>query len=616
TVTDANGCTASASTTITQPSAINIGFASNNVSCNAACDGSASVNPSGGTAPYSVLWSTGATSNNISGLCAMSYSVTVTDANSCSVTNNFTITEPSPVTATFSTNNPQCGQCDGSATVSPSGGVGAPYTVIWNTVPAQSGVTASNLCAGLYDAIITDASGCADTVSVPVSNQGGPLTSHTSSDAICNGDCNGSATITATGLNPITYLWTPGGFTSNSQSGLCANTYNVQVTDSLGCITFETIIINQPQPIVSTPFINNVSCNGVCDGAITILPSGGTPGYTYSWSSGQTTQNINGLCAGQYILTVQDNLGCIGIDTFNVTTPNVLSITQSQSNISCGVICDGIATVNISGGTSPYTVAWSTGQNFSTTGVSTISALCAGSYSATITDANGCSATASFTINPATTISLNSTVNNVTCNGACNGSITIAPSGGTMPYSILWSNGNTGNSISNLCPGVYSVSLTDANGCSTSQTFTITEPTPFTASITGNNISCNAACDGQATVVLSGGTVPYFFQWNGGQTSATITNLCPGTYSVQAIDNNGCTVNANVQITQPSPIVITTSSNQPPCGICNGSLTASASGGSGAPYTYLWNTGATTATINNLCAGLYNVTVTDNSGCS
>lgn len=616
TVTDINGCSASATTTISQPSTLNIGFTSNNVTCNAACDGSASVNPSGGTGPYSILWSTGATSTSISALCAGTYSVTVTDANACSVTNNFTITEPTAVSATFTTNNPLCGQCNGSATVTPSGGVGAPYTVIWNTVPVQSGVTANNLCAGLYDAIITDASGCTDTVSVPVSNQGGPLTSHVSSDAVCNGSCNGSATITATGINPITYLWTPGGFTTNSQSALCANTYNVQVTDSLGCITFETIVINQPQPINSTATINNVSCNGLCDGAITINTTGGTPAYSYSWSSGQTTQNINGLCTGQYIVTVQDNLGCIGIDTFNVTTPNVLSFTQSQSNISCGTNCDGIATVNITGGTSPYTVSWSNGQNFTTIGTSTISGLCAGNYSANITDVNGCSVTANFTITPASAIALNPTVTNVLCNGANNGTITIAPTGGNLPYSILWSNGSTGNTISNLSPGIYSVTLTDASGCTASQTFTITEPTPLSASITGSNISCNAACDGQATVVLSGGTAPYFFQWNGGQTSATISNLCPGNYSVQAIDNNGCTVNANVQITQPTPIVITTTSTQPPCGICNGALNASATGGSGAPYSFLWNTGATTSGISGLCAGLYTVTVTDNSGCS
>ncbi|MFN4233195.1 MAG: gliding motility-associated C-terminal domain-containing protein [Bacteroidia bacterium] len=616
TVTDANGCNVSANTTINQPTTLSIGFTSSNASCNLLCDGSASVNPTGGTAPYSVLWSTSVTTNNISNLCAGAYSVTVTDTNGCSVVNNFNITEPSPVSATFTTNNPLCGQCNGSATVTPSGGTGAPYSVTWNTTPVQNGVTASNLCAGLYDAIITDASGCSDTISVPVSNQGGPVTSHVSTDAVCNGDCNGTATVTATGLSPITYLWIPGGFTTNSQSALCANTYNVQVTDSLGCITFETIVINQPQPINSTATINNISCNGLCNGAITIATTGGTPGYTYQWSSGQTTQNINGLCVGQYIVTVEDNLGCIGVDTFNVTTPNVLSFTQSQSNISCGITCDGVATVNISGGTAPYSVVWSTTQTFTTNGTSTISGLCSGNYTANITDVNGCTATANFTINPATTISLNPSVNNVSCNGACNGSITIAPSGGNLPYNIVWSNGGSGNTISNLCPGVYSVSLTDASGCTASQTFTISEPTPLSASISSTNISCNAACDGQATVSISGGTTPYFFQWNGGQTSATINNLCPGNYSVQVIDSNGCTVNSNVQITQPSPIVITTTATQPPCGICNGALSASATGGSGAPYSFLWNTGATTSSISNLCAGLYNVTVTDNSGCS
>ena len=615
-VSDANGCSTSSTTTITQPNAINIAFASNNATCNSFCDGSASVNPTGGTPPYSVLWSTSATTNNISNLCSGAYSVTVTDANGCSVINNFTITEPSPITATFTANNPLCGQCNGSATVTPSGGTGAPYNVTWTTTPVQNGLTASNLCAGLYNAIIGDANGCIDTVSVPVSNQGGPITSHVSSDAICNGDCNGTATVTATGVSPITYLWTPGGFTTNSESSLCANTYNVQVTDSLGCITFETIVINEPQPITSTAAINNESCNGSCDGAITITTTGGTPTYSYSWSSSQTTQNINGLCGGQYIVTVLDNAGCIGIDTFNVTTPNVLSFTQSQSNISCGVTCDGIATVNISGGTAPYTVVWSTTQTFTTNGVSTISGLCAGTYTANITDVNGCTATANFTIMPAVALSLNATANDVLCNGTCSGSISIAPTGGSLPYTILWSNGSNSNTISNLCPGVYSVTVTDANGCVASQSFTITEPTPLSASITGNNVSCNAACNGQATVVISGGTAPYSFQWNGGQTSATINNLCPGNYSVQAVDNNGCIVNANVQITEPAPIVITTTSMQPPCGICNGALSASATGGSGAPYTFLWNTGATTSSINGLCAGIYDVTVTDNSGCS
>ncbi|HET6244436.1 MAG: gliding motility-associated C-terminal domain-containing protein [Bacteroidetes bacterium] len=619
TVSDANGCASNASVVIAQPSAILLNQSSTNASCFGICDGTASVSPIGGTGSYTYLWTPdGQSTSSIAGLCSDSYNVQVTDINGCVATQSFNITEPLEITATSTSNIATCGICDGSATVFPVGGVGGPFTFLWDDPAQQTTATATNLCAGLYNVTITDASLCSILFSVAVSNNGGPLTSHVFTDALCFGACNGTATVTASGPNnPFSYNWTPGSNTSPSAINLCAGIHFVQVADTLGCITFETITIGEPEPVQGNPIINNVSCQGVCDGAILLNTSGGNGSYNYTWSGGlSNSASQSGLCIGTYTVQIEDGNNCIGNESILIQVPGPLQVSGTNTNVSCNGYMNGTATVNITGGTSPYSVTWSTGPVVITSGIATVSGLAPGTYSAQVVDANGCNGAFSYTITEPSIITVNSTITQITCNGSCNGSISIVNSGGTGPYTINWSTGFSGNTLSNLCPGLYNVTVTDASGCSRVSSFNITQPNILTASAGGSNVSCYGACNGTGLITPTGGTAPYFYLWSpGGYTSENPSGLCAGNYSIIVTDANGCNYNTALTLTQPAAITDNFTVTSPPCNICNGEATVSPLGGSGAPYDISWSNSDIGNTAVNLCAGLYTVNITDNSGC-
>ncbi|MDQ3193328.1 MAG: hypothetical protein M3Q58_17225, partial [Bacteroidota bacterium] len=618
TVTDANGCSATSSVVITEPAAIVLNPFSNDASCFSACDGAAGVNPAGGSGSFTYSWTPGGqSSSSLTGLCAGTYSVSVTDLNGCLATQNFNITEPSEITSTSTSTLATCGICDGSASVSPSGGVGS-FSYAWDDALQQTTATANNLCAGLYNVTITDGSGCSIVLPVAVSNAGGPVTSHVFTNASCKDACDGTATVTASGPHvPFSYMWTPLPNNTSSSSILCADTYYVQVTDTLGCITFETIVIDEPDLIEANPTFTNVSCQGACDGTITLNTTGGDGNYNYIWSSGlPNSPTQTGLCTGTYTVQIEDGNLCVGNESITIQVPNPLQVNGSNTNVTCFGYNNGTGTVNISGGTAPYTVTWSSGPVITTSGTSTISGLTPGNYSAQIVDANGCIGSHSFSVSEPLEIIVNSTITQISCNGACNGSIALNITGGTGSYTINWSNGTSGSSINNLCPGVYTATVTDANGCSKVNSFTISQANLLTASAGGSNISCFGACDGTGLITPTGGTAPYFYLWSpGGYTSANPTGLCSGNYTITVTDANGCSYNTALTLTQPSSIIDNYSVTNPPCNICNGEATVVPSGGSGAPYDIVWSNSDIGNDAFNLCAGLYTVNITDNSGC-
>jgi len=618
TVTDANGCTATATVTITQPTQLTATGAQTNILCNGQCTGSATVTPSGGTPPYTYAWApSGGTGASTSGRCAGTYTATVTDANGCTVTQTFNITQPPALTVTPSQTNILCnGQCTGSATVTPGGGT-APYSYNW----APSGGTSSSagsLCAGSYTATVTDANGCVITQTFNIT-QPSAITGTTSSTNSTCGNANGTATVTPGGGTPIyTYLWSPGGQTTQTATGLLAGPYTVLVTDANGCTaTFSVTVNNAGSPTATIPTFTNVTCFGLCDGTANGSASGGTAPYTYSWApSGGTGANATGLCAGTYTLTVTDANGCTATATVTITQPTQLTATGAQLNILCNGQCTGSATVTPSGGTPPYTYAWAPSGG---TGASA-SALCAGNYTCTITDANNCTVTQTFNITQPPALTVTPSQTDVTCNGACNGSATVTPGGGTAPYSYNWAPvGGTGATANGLCAGSYTATVTDANGCVITQIFTITQPTPITATTSSVNSTCGNA-NGTATVNPSGGTPTYTVVWSdpGAQTTLTATGLLAGPYTVIVTDANGCVDTFSVTVNNSgSPTLAVQSSTNVTCfGACDGSATVAAAGGT-PPYTYNWTpSGGTGTTANGLCAGTYICTVTDANGCT
>lgn len=625
TITDANGCVAIFTIAVSNPTGPSgIAATANDATCFGACDGSLNAIPIGGAAPYTFAWTSippgGPYPNDstLTGLCAGTYNLTVTDNLNCILSTTIIIGEADSITENSAFTDASCnGVCDGTASVTPQGGT-APYTYLWSH-DNSTNASASGLCAGPVSVTITDANGCTKVVNFNIGSPNALAVSSTSTDALCNGVCNGSATANPSGgTAPYTYQWNdPLAQTSQTATGLCAGTYIVTVTDNSGCSGNDTITINDPSLIDDNEVVIDATC-GNCDGSITVSPTGGTGPYTFNWPAlGVNTPTVNALCAGSYQVDITDNNGCTQSFLIGVSNPTGPTVSTSLTNATCNGVCDGTATATVTSGTPNYTFLWTPGGQTT----NSVAGLCAGNYTVQVTDGNGCVTVESITIGENNALNASLTTTDATCNGSCDGFAQVTPSGGVPPYAYSWNGGNaTGQTVSGvggLCAGNYTVTITDALGCSFVQNVTINESNVLTVATSGVAANCNGSCDGQATATPSGGTAPYTYSWSNGGTTPTITALCAGTYTVTITDINGCTANANVTIGDGVAITLAQNVTDATCGQCDGAITATAGGGSGAPYAYSWSPGGqTTPTISNLCPGAYNLTVTDNLGCT
>ena len=354
----------------------------------------------------------------------------------------------------------------------------------------------------------------------------------------------------------------------------------------------------------------NVSCFGGSNGTATATGGGGWSPYTYHWSTGATTASVTGLAAGTYYVTATDVDQGYAVGTVIISQPPQLGVQVYGESQICGIVPDGKVTAVPYGGTQPYTYHWSNGGT-----TAQITGLPEGTYTVTVTDANGCTTAGSGTVyfwNEG--IWLMDTSTNVTCFGLNNGTASIMGMSGTPPYTYHWSTGANTPSVSGLAPGNYTVTVTDANGCSNFTNILITQPPVLGCTSTTVNAACGLA--GSATVFPSGGTPPYSIVWNTGSTSFTITGM-PGTYTATLTDANGCTKPVTVTIggTNTTLTVTATVITNAGCTV-GGKAMASASGGSG-NYAFSWDNGQSTAMASNLSAGNHSVTVTDiTTGCT
>lgn len=442
----------------------------------------------------------------------------------------------------------------------------------------------------------------------------------TTNDAHC-GASNGSANaLVSGGTGPYSYAWSSGG-ASPFDTGLPAGPYSVTVTDNTGCTGSANFTIGSgPMPGNINFNTTDVSCYGGATGSVTAMVSGGGGGpYAYYWSTGATTSTISGLPTGTYVLTVVTGAGCSSTDSVTITQPAApLGVTALKTDMTCNGVNNGTATVNISGGTTPYNELWSTGGT-----TTAITGLGSGVYTCTVTDANGCTDTKSVTINEPAAINVSSTiVHNVTCQGAADGNITLTASGGTGTLNITWGTTpvQTGNSAINLGPGAYVYTINDDNGCTASNTVPVSEPAALTMVATPEDISCNGGTNGSIYVLASGGTGPYNVVVgsstivNGG----TLTPLGAGNYAVVVTDHNGCMIGQTLAIHEPLPVSLITSPNLTICPGENVTVYAYTSGGTGT-YTYNWNMGLGNSDSHVVNPGMtttYTVMVTDQNGCS
>lgn len=610
-VTDANGCTAIDSVEIEDPS-YSLSFITSDPTCPGSCDGEITVNTTSPYAPYNYVWDTNPLqfTQTISGLCAGQYVVIVTDNNSCSVIDTVVLNN-SQYSISVSATNTTCQlTCDGEATVT-SNSPFVPYTYSWNTNPVQTTATATGLCAGIYEVIVTDNNGCIYIDSVEI-NEPVYTLSFTTTDPTCQQFCNGQASVVSSSpFAPYSYYWnTTPQQTSNPATGLCAGYVTVTVTDNNGCAVTDSVLISDPPPYALNILSIAESCPGACDGAASVIPASSFPPFQYFWSTNpvQTTDSIFNLCPGVYYVTVIDNEGCASTDSIEIAASSI-QLTFQITPATCSGGCDGAITA-IHNGPAPHTYNW---LNGSTT--ATITGLCPAVYPVTVTDSNGCSISGLPEIETPQPPSLNLTGVPISCATICDGEITASVTG-NAPFTFQWNTGSTDSLITNLCPGWYVVTVSDAGGCQTTDSLLIFPVMPVDITLISSiNATCYGICDGIVNVQASGGSgPPYSYLWSFGQTTSQVIGLCAGTYTVTAYDGSNCASNPyQVTITEPDELILTMTPTDASCQTCNdGSITVTLTGGV-PPYQYFWT--PPVVNPNQLTTGWYYLCITDNNTC-
>ena len=476
------------------------------------------------------------------------------------------------------------GTCDGTVDLTVGAGT-TPYTFMWSNAAASEDLT--NLCAGIYGVTVTDNLGMMDSTNVTILEPAALLVTTNGFNQSCTGICDGSASASVMGgVPPYTYLWDdPGATTTANAIWFCAGTYTVWVVDINGCTVVTPVTITDPGPMTVTITTTNAT-QGNCDGTASVATtSGGNAPYTYMWDDPGTQFGgvAVGLCAGSICLNVTGSSGCVAnsCDTVDTDPCVPLGLTFSFSNTSCDGFADGSATANPSLGTPPYTYAWND-MLLQTTATAT--GLLAGSYMITVTDSLGCDTIATVTISQPPPMATSSSVTDAAC-GVCDGDATVTATGLAIPYTYIWTNGDSAPMADSLCAGIHAIQITDSSGCTFDSLITINNSSgPVATLIDSTQTLCNGDSTGHLGVSVTGGNVPYTYQWDDylAQTTDTAYNLPGGTYSVQVTDSLGCQFILGATVTEPPPLTMSLNTTNETCtGWADGSVVVTAGGGSG-----------------------------------
>ena len=621
TVLDDNLCSDLINVVIAEPSAITVAELSvTDATCGNA-NGDFEVSASGGTPPFTYDIGSGPQAfGTFSNLNAGTYNVAVLDANLCAGSISVVVADQSGLIASIdSQTEVVCfGGSTGSVFITASGGV-PPYTFDIGSGPQPTGVFAG-LVAGSYIVTVLDGNACSSVLNITITE---PVAITATEDAVIDATCgnaNAEVQVSASGgTPPFTFDIGSGPQASGTFSNLIAGSFTVTVVDGNLCSETINVTVNDLSGLASTlDSQTNVDCNGALTGELTVSASGGSAPYTFDIGSGpQATGTFIDLAAGSYVVNVEDAIGCTSSVNATITEPAAIVVTEDAViDATCGNT-NGEIQVSASGGTPPF--SFDIGAGPQATGL--FPGLGAGSYTIMAIDGSSCSSTVAVIVADQSGLSANiDSQTDVDCSGNSNGALNISATGGLPPYSFDIGNGPQAvGDFSGLAPGSYSVTVLDGNGCSSVVNTTITEPAPL---VLNEDALIDASCgnaNGEVQVSANGGTQPYSFDIGSGpQPAGTFTNLIPGSYTINVLDNNLCSTTINVTIADLSgPAATITSQTEVDCnGAATGEVTITASGGA-TPYSFdIGNGPQASGNFAGLVAGNYSVTVFDNNSCT
>jgi hypothetical protein len=523
------------------------------IDCHGNNNGSLLVKVEQGKEPYTYVWSTGATTPGIEGLAAGNYEVTVKDAAGSELKLSATITEPEALQIAGTVTSEGCGNGNGAIDITVSGGT-APYTYQWSN--DQTTEDLADLHAGDYTVIVTDAKGCTATKSFEILNQN-QLTVTLQSTLPACGQKNGSITVTVSGgTEPYTYTWSNGA-TTKDLTNIGAGTYTVTVKDANGCSAQRSLNIKENNTLKLTWVVSQTSCLDDGSGAIDLTVEGGTAPYTYTWDTGQTTEDISGLTEGVYRVTVTDAAGCEASAVMLITKKSFV-VNAKVTQPACDGSYGGSIELFPANTGETYTYQWSHGPT-----TSSLYDLEPGTYTVRVTDGTGCFRDIPYVILEPSGITATATVTNTQCNAEGAFNIDLTVNGGTGPYTYEWSNGSTTQDLTGVNSGIYTVTITDAGGCTTTHEVEVTG-TPPTWSCTISPSEDEVICSSTGNILNSAVAGADSYQWSvtstdnqwtitsgAGASSVTYTAGGPGstaTFTLTAT-MDGCTQTCEYVVT-------------------------------------------------------------------
>ncbi len=579
---------------------------------------------SGGAMPYIIDWDAADDVENPGSLAAGVYNVLVTDQNNCNVTGTATINQPDVLAATVNATQSNCDQATGSLQLTVTGGV-AISTYDWDLAPDVEDPT--GLEANTYTVLVTDVNGCQVSAMGTITEPDAPLGTSTHADVSCFGDDNGSVSINITsGSGGYQYDWGDPLLNDNASNGnLAPGTYNVVVTDAANCSVSFTEEVVQPTEITATIDPSSTLCYGDPTGSALVTPSGGVgTDYDYNWCNSESTAQAIALSSGPCTVVVTDETGCSeSFDTNIPEAPLFESTLISVTDLPCFENGQGAIDIQINGGTGTLEFDW-TGATIPNT-TEDPSGLDAGIYEVVVTDQNNCSTEIlNIVVDQAAPLLISGTTDDATC-GFSNGSIDTELTGGTGNIDYVWTPTlpNAPDHNQTLATGSYDLVITDENGCQeTASYFVDTPPALEVVDSEGSALLCFGDNNGTVSVEINGGSGigTYEFDWGGTYPDVdNLDNLVAGTYDVVVTDDDGCTIDATAEVTQPQILNIDlVVANNPSCENPDGSIEINVSGGTiSSDYNFDWNTGAySTQNISPLPEGVYDLVVTDENNCS